>query len=404
MESIAPTILRSARVAFTGKLASMSRRNAASMLRERGGVVTSTVSRRTSILVVGMDGWPLLANGAVSAKLRRAERLRADGSPIRIVSEREFLEMLGVEPRERVLRKSFPARRISALLGVEPATLRRWELLGLVRSDDGQYDFQDIVSLRTIAELVANGVGPETIGRNVRALASVLPGTERPLAQLKIVVEDQGRLLAEIGETLVDPVGQLLLNFDASGSADPERPGHLERADDTLRFAGAGLDPDTPTDSAEGWFAHGQSLEEQERYEEAREAYGRALAIDPGMAEAHFNLGNVLRALGRLEAAEERYRMAVAEDCMLVEAWYNLADVQEETGRVADAVTSLQRALRSCPSFADAHYNLAMCCEQLGRRDEAHRHWSMYIDLDPTSEWADEARRRLTRLESMERA
>ncbi|MHC5002727.1 MAG: tetratricopeptide repeat protein [Planctomycetota bacterium] len=379
---------RLARVAFTGKLASMSRREAASIVSELGGRVTSTVSRLTSLLVVGMDGWPLLPDGAVSRKLRRAEQLRGAGGSLAILSEREFLELVGRSERDAQLRKGYPADRIVELAGIDTETLRRWELLGLVRSADGLYDFQDIVSLRCIARLVRNGVSPSVIGRNVRALADVLPGTERPLAQLSIVVADRGTLLAELGECLVDPGGQLHLNFDAPATRE-EAP-----------VAPSPFDAEGPAaPDAESWLDRGHAWEEQEEHERAAEAYRKALSIQPHFPEAQFNLGNTLRALGRLEAAEERYRTALEQDPELAEAWYNLADVQEEVGRVAEAAASLAEAVRISPTYADAHFNLAACCEQIGRFDDAARHWRAYLGLDPSSEWAAYARQRLAALQ-----
>ncbi|MHC4415960.1 MAG: tetratricopeptide repeat protein [Planctomycetota bacterium] len=361
----------------------MTREEAGRIVRSAGGVPVTSVSRRTSMLVVGMAGWPLLPDGTVSRKLHRAETLNRSGGRIRIVSEAVFLELAGLAERRPDLRKSYPAQRVCELLGLDSAALHRWEALGLIRAEDGLYDFQDLVSLRTIAELVGCGVDPQTISRSVRGLASVLPGTERPLSQLKIVVEDPGTLLAELGEVLVAPDGQLLLNFTPDRAGDPDAT--------PVRLAaepGAG--------SAEAWFEHGQVCETEERLEEAERAYREALSIRPRFPEAQFNLGNVLRGLGRLEQAEERYRTALDQNPALAVAWYNLADLLDETGRVDEAIASLHRALDVSPAYADAHFNLACFYEQTGLTGAASEHWQAYLKLDPTSEWADVARKRLS--------
>ena len=207
-------------VVFTGKLASMTRRDAAAIVESAGGRVVTTVSRRTSTVVVGMEGWPLLPDGRVSRSLRRAEEMKERGDAIQIISEAVFLERLGLQERQPRVRKSYPAEQVCQLVGLDPAVLRRWEVMGLVRSHRGLYDFQDIVSLRTLAELIGRGVSPQTIGKSVRGLASVLPDTERPLAQLKLV-EASGALLAELGDILVAPDGQLLMNFQTSDTPPP---------------------------------------------------------------------------------------------------------------------------------------------------------------------------------------
>ena len=203
-------------------------------------------------------------------------------------------------------------------------------------------------------------------------------GTDRPLAQLKIL-ERSGTLVAEVGDRLVAPDGQLLLEFGRQTDVAARRPG-----------------PDRDAGSAADWLGYGRSREEEERFEEAAEAYRAALRLEPRFAEAHFNLGNVLRAQGRPQGAEERYRMALEQNPQLSEAWYNLADLLEATGRLDEAVECLRRALDACPTFADAHFNMAHCCERLGRETEASAHWTAYVSLDPDSEWAEIARQRLS--------
>jgi Flp pilus assembly protein TadD len=40
-------------------------------------------------------------------------------------------------------------------------------------------------------------------------------------------------------------------------------------------------------------------------------------------------------------------------------------------------------------------FNLAVSLEQLARRTDAERAWRQYLDLDPDSDWAREARQHL---------
>src|SRR4029077_11545450 len=77
-------------VAFTGRLACMSRAEAFDVVRQRGGSPSPAVTKRTQILIVGELGWPLLDDGRPSNKLSRATEY---GIPI--VGERRFLEWIG---------------------------------------------------------------------------------------------------------------------------------------------------------------------------------------------------------------------------------------------------------------------------------------------------------------------
>ncbi len=340
--------LRLARVAFTGAMSSMTRREARDIAHGAGATPVEDVSRRTTMLVVGMDGWPLLPDGAPSRKLRRADELNRTGARIRVVSEAVFLEMAGLAQRPPA-RKSFSSADLCGVLGCDAEALRRYELMGLVHSQEGLYDFQDIVSLRTVLGLVASGVSPRTISRSIRGLSSVLPGTHRPLSQLNIIVEHRDALLAELGGLLLAPDGQLLLNFASPQPREPAIP----------------LRPATVT--AVDLLEQGRLLEDREQLGAAAETYRRALELEPGRAEAHFNLGNVLRDLGRPGEAERSFRRALEANATMAEAWYNLADVMEESNRLVEAVAALRRAIALCPDYADAQCNLAHCLERLGQ-------------------------------------
>lgn len=373
--------LKHAKVTFTGKFASMTRDEAYQLVREAGGEPSGGVTRHTSFLIVGMEGWPLLPDGMVSNKLKRAEELIQRGHPIRVISEETFLELSGRKQRQlRPFQKTYLAGEVCRLLKLPPEALRRWEQFGLIESQDGRYDFQDLVSLRTIAELVGRGVRPETIARSLRAVASVLPGTDRPLAQLKIVVENPRALLVDLGDHLIAPNGQLLIDFEGKPKS------------------AAAVIPMGEKITAEEWFEFGQTCEDDENYPEAAEAYHKAVLLRPHFPEACFNLGNVLRLMGRPKAATEAYQQAVSQNPQMAPAWYNLADVQEEQGQIHSAVGSLQKALEACPTYADAHFNLALCFEKLDRKREANRHWAAYLRLDPSSQWAKIARRHLAEL------
>jgi DNA polymerase-3 subunit epsilon len=83
------------RIVFTGALG-MPRREAKSRAAELGAQPASSVTRATTLLVVG-DGFVAsdLAAGRVTTKARRALQLRERGQRVEVLSEGEFLQMLG---------------------------------------------------------------------------------------------------------------------------------------------------------------------------------------------------------------------------------------------------------------------------------------------------------------------
>jgi tetratricopeptide (TPR) repeat protein len=55
-------------------------------------------------------------------------------------------------------------------------------------------------------------------------------------------------------------------------------------------------------------------LEKSKRWEEARAAYAKALALDPGYPDAHYNLADLLEEMGRADDAESHWRFYVRQD------------------------------------------------------------------------------------------
>lgn len=368
-----------ARVAFTGKLSSMTRREACQAVRLHGGEISSYVSHQTTMLVVGMQGWPLLPNGQISRKLRRAEDLRQAGCPIRILAEPAFLELVGRLAPAPETGKSFAASEVCRILGIDEEILRRWEQFGLVRSREGLYDFQDLVSIQTIHGLANNGVRPEKIAASLRNLAALLPDMERPLAQLHIFAEKADLLLMELEGVRFSDTGQMLLNFDGNKTS-----------------RGMVLPLDPMNRDLEDWYELGIECEEEGLYAEAGESFRAVLALNPLFAQAHLHLGNVMREMGITWAAEEFYLTATKVDPAMESAWVNLGGVQEDQGRMEDAVRSYEAALSAAPDCADGHFSLALCLEKMGHRCEARSHWFSFLKLDPTSPSAPVARRCLS--------
>jgi DNA polymerase III subunit epsilon len=60
-----------------------------------GAIAGKGVTRKTDLLVTGFQDLTKLARGeSKSAKLRKAERLIAEGRPVEIVAESEFAKLL----------------------------------------------------------------------------------------------------------------------------------------------------------------------------------------------------------------------------------------------------------------------------------------------------------------------
>jgi hypothetical protein len=79
---------------FTGKMATMPRKDAEDRVKQLGGVRASSVTKSLHYLVIGDEGSPLYSGGKKGDKQLKAEQLNAAGANIRIISETAFLQML----------------------------------------------------------------------------------------------------------------------------------------------------------------------------------------------------------------------------------------------------------------------------------------------------------------------
>lgn len=90
----APVHLGGASFLFTGKLATMQRKEAEDKVRQAGGTVSSGVTNKLHYLVIGDEGSALYGHGKKGTKQLKGEELNAAGANIQIISETAFLKRL----------------------------------------------------------------------------------------------------------------------------------------------------------------------------------------------------------------------------------------------------------------------------------------------------------------------
>jgi Flp pilus assembly protein TadD len=380
------TPLADQRVAFTGRLASMSRAAAFDVVLQQGGTASRTVSRCTALLVVGQEGWPFAKDGRPTAKLRRARTLARAGYGIEILPEEVFLQRAGVVSAGGVL-ELHPLNRVSELAGVPRSRLEVWIRAGLL-SPTGEtsgvplFDYRGVSAARSLVALLGSGTSVRRVVRSLRMLSEWLPGAGEQADLLSRLSIEAGRLLFRTRDGRpVEPTGQLQLPLEATNA-------------DSLVVRLAEHQP------ADALFAQAIDRERDGDLASAVELYRRVLLAEGPDPDVLFNLGNALMALGQLDAAAERFRQAAEADPSLADAWHNLGNVLLETGRCADAIVAYSKAIAAGPGHADAHYGLAGALEECARFDKARVHWKAYLNLEPSGECADYARRRLIETEA----
>jgi TPR repeat/BRCA1 C Terminus (BRCT) domain/Tetratricopeptide repeat len=360
-------------VVFTGKLTSLGRRDARALVERCGGSTADDVNARTTMLVVGDEGFgPLPADDAgqatrdTSQKLRRAETLNARGASIAIVAESDFCRMVGVTAPDTLRRQFHSVKELLARYrGLREDHLRYLVKCGIIRPAvrthaDAFLAFPELAVIKQANDELDAGASFQAV---VRAL-------------------------------LASRHGQLTLDFRLDAS--PAKI--IELRARTPDGPAAPLDhrviPAREMAIAEDYFRAASALDDGDpaKLDDAAAAYRRALEHDPYLAAALINLANIHYSHDELAEAQALYERAIALESDFFEAHFNLGNIYHDLGRFSEAQTCYIEALRLNPRYADAHFYLAVTLEKIGLSSDARPHWQAYRQLAPQGEWAELAK------------
>jgi tetratricopeptide (TPR) repeat protein len=453
-----PQVLNGETVVFTGTLASMTHREAMDAVAEQGGRSVQTITSQTTLLVVGEEGWALEDDGRASQKLEYALRLAADGHPLKIVAESDWLQMLGLEERRDDIRRACTPAMLSRLLNVPVRLIRRWERQGLIRPVRRvcrlpYFDYREVAGARRLAALLEEGVSPKTLESSLQKLSQSLGASERSLAQLNLLVRDDRILVRDDRGVLLPRTGQRLLDFESveHPRIAPAGDTAADRSDPDIDAAAAAEGTDAvpcllpfsaavraatknPADrsaaatterrmidwNADEWFQEGCRLTEESEFEAAINSFRNSLSLlgteqaamlkgqpplqdpaghYPDPADVNFHLADALYRHGRAEAALERYHSALESAPDFIEAWTQLGCLQAELNDLQAAETSFSTALAIHPANPDALLHCAQLLDRLGRPRDAAACWRQYLQHERRGPWSDHARDRIAALE-----
>ena len=372
-------------VVFTGKLSSLGRKDARELVTRLGGVTADDVNAKTTMLVIGAEGFgptpsaetdPSEAAAGFSRtvreksnKLKRAEEMNAQpgATPIRILTEEEFCRLAGV-PTPDTLKRQYHALR---------DVLARYRAL---REDHLRY-------------LVKCGVLRPVLRTNADTFFAF-----PDLAIIKQANEGlvQGHPFRSVVRTLIaSRQGQL--EFDFRLDAAPAKIITLRRpeiAPQAVKTAIDGRAASRDTALAEEYFLAASALDDGDdsTQEEAAQAYRKALEMDPYLVAALINLANIHYSRDELAEAQALYERAIGLESDFFEAHFNLGNIYHDLSRFPEAQACYREALALNPYYADAHFYLAVTFEKMGLSQDARPHWRSYQQLAPQGEWVELAR------------
>jgi tetratricopeptide (TPR) repeat protein len=272
------------------------------------------------------------------------------------------------------------------MLGLTVAQVRAWVRSGFLdpeRGPHGELRFSphDLAVLRSARGLAGARIGPRRIERALSRLRQQVPGRDS-LEALEIVAEGRQIVVTDGSARWQPESGQILMEFEnvaGTGPTDlhpPQSRGNVSALAPTLSRRAR----EKASVSGDSWYERGCDLEETDA-EAAREAYARALELDPEHADAHVNLGRLLHEAGDAAGAEAHYRSALAARPGDATAAFNMGVALEDLGRDLEAIDAYERAVALDAGHSDAYFNLAGACERVGRPAAAIRHLKTYRAL-----------------------
>jgi len=360
-------------VVFTGKLSSLGRKEARSLVARLGGATADDVNARTTMLVIGGEGFGP-ATEEKSNKLKRAEELNTQAAPacvIRILAEEDFCRLAGVQTAHSLKRQYHAMRDLLVRYrALREDHLRYLMKCGLLRpvhrtNADTFFAFPDLPVIKQANDGLDQGIGFRSIVRTL-------------LASRQGQLELDFRLDAA-------PAKIITLRRPSSSSASAQKP--------ALASANARV-PVHDTSLAEQYFRAASALDDgdESRQDDAAAAYRKALEHDPYLVAALINLANIRYSRDELVEAQALYERAIGLEPDFFEAHFNLGNIYHDLGRYPEAQTCYREALRLNPFYADAHFYLAVSFEKMGLSQDARPHWRAYQQLAPQGEWVELAK------------
>jgi CHAT domain-containing protein/Flp pilus assembly protein TadD len=184
------------------------------------------------------------------------------------------------------------------------------------------------------------------------------------LAELRSIYQQERPTETRISEFSYAPLPQL------RGVPEPANQNKLRRIENNL------IDATEQTPNAQTYHALGVFHLTQRKYADAIKELENALKFAGTNAKIHNDLGVAYFELAKTEADEKR-----VED---------LARSHEE----------FTKATELDPSLLEALFNKSLALQELRMLHEARESWTLYLQQDPSSPWAAEARKNLARIVS----
>jgi tetratricopeptide (TPR) repeat protein len=141
--------------------------------------------------------------------------------------------------------------------------------------------------------------------------------------------------------------------------------------------------------NSQGWYYLGRTKYNENRFEEAINAFKQCLRLDPKNVKAEDNLGLSYQGLGRTDDAAAAYRKAIAWQSQMLEKHFgpflDLGSLMLEQDRAEEAISYLIQAVEIAPRESNPHEQLGKAYSRLNELPKAQAELEKAVALAPES-------------------
>lgn len=168
------------------------------------------------------------------------------------------------------------------------------------------------------------------------------------------------------------PTEARITGFDYAPKSEGTRGGNKNENLDLVLAKSRATEAVLKNETAENLHALGRVYLAENNFDEAINQFEKALEKNPKIAGLHNDLGVAFMEKGKLE--------------------------EESLDLFTRAAEEFEKSIELDKDLTAAYFNRGLIAESLKLPHQAKEAWEHYLKLDPSSEWADEARERLKKL------
>ena len=137
----------------------------------------------------------------------------------------------------------------------------------------------------------------------------------------------------------------------------------------------------------------GNTYMKKEDYETALIYFQKVLDKDPSNAEALISSGNCYVELKNYQKAIEIFKQIDIEDISDPVVLFNIGTIFYNNGETKKAIEYYEHSILVQKDFADSYYQLGLAYLSTGNNQKALENFQAYLEIDSTSEKADQVRK-----------